>query len=74
MQATSDVQALGLSVLQFEITLMPLATILKLVVFNSYGFTITFLIIELWKLGFVFGVGLINSLGILQLCFILEFE
>ena len=74
MQATSDVQALGLSVLQFEITLMPLATILKLVLFNSYGFTITFLIIELWKLGFVFGVGLINSLGILQLCFILEFE
>ena len=67
-------QALGLSVLQFEITLMPLATILKLVVFNSYGFNVTFLIIELWKLGFVFGVGVINSLGILQLCFILELE
>ena len=67
-------QALGLTVLQFEITLMPLATILKLVVFNSYGFNITFLIIELWKLGFVFGVGVINSLGILQLCFILELE
>ena len=67
-------QALGLSVLQFEITLMPLATILKLVLFNSYDFNVTFLIIELWKLGFVFGVGVINSLGILQLCFILEFE
>ena len=67
-------QALGLTVLQFEISIMPLATILKLVVFNSYGFNVTFLIIELWKLGFVFGVGVINSLGILQLCFILEFE
>ena len=67
-------QALGLTVLQFEISIMPLATILKLVLFNSYGFNVTFLIIELWKLGFVFGVGVINSLGILQLCFILEFE
>ena len=73
-QATSDAQALGLTVLQYVINILPTATILKLIFFKSYGFLVTFIICEAWKLGSVFGFGVVNSLVILKLCFILELE
>ena len=55
IQATSDVQVIGQNVLLITISILPIATILKLMIFKSYSFWVTFFIIEIWKISFVFG-------------------
>ena len=73
------------------VSILPIATILKLLIFTSYNYWTTFLIIEGWKLSIVFGkkkdimvlrkknlfnseIGVVNSLSILQFCYIFEIE
>ena len=81
---------MGLNVLLIIVSILPVATILKLLLFNSYSYWTTFLIIEGWKISIVFGkivhlvmmkysfsilgIGVVNSLSILQFFYIFEIE
>ena len=53
-QASSDVLVIGLRVLSLEISILPIATMVKLMVGNL-NYYLTFLIIELWKINFIIG-------------------
>ena len=89
IQATSDIQQMLFDVLLIIVSILPIATILKLLVFKSYSYWTTFLIIEGWKNSIVLGkidnldqkyalsflgIGLVNSLSILQFFYIFEIE
>lgn len=53
-QATSDVQMIGLGVLSLVISILPTATMVKLLV-GDLNYYLTFLIIEAWKISFIIG-------------------
>ena len=72
-QVTSDIQLLGISVFFVAVMFLPVGAMTR-VVYGPLPFTLVFLIIEGWKVIFVFLIGLMNSLGFIQLAIIADFR